>query len=157
LLLAGKYAGAATAARARRKVNETNDFWTMRNGYALCTDDGLTSIARRLDALDGPGVDRLRDLIRIGIHSGVQVTDAEDGQLVSQAFCSALPVSYSHIPSERWRFFATLVLEGAYEATLWAAVTNAHHSGSNMLFSPGLAAERLATSHNGFTTPCDGR
>ena len=80
------------------------------------------------------GVDKLRDLIRIGIHSGVQVTDVQDEQLVSQAFCSALPVSYSNIPSERWKAFAALVLEGAYEATLWAAVINAHESGSNMLF-----------------------
>ncbi len=114
--------------------NETNDLWTMRNGYALCTEEGLTTIARQLDALDGPGVDRLRDLVRIGIHSGVQVTDVEDAQLVSQAFCSALPVSHSRIPSERWESFATLVLEGAYEATLWAAVINARESGSNMLF-----------------------
>ncbi len=75
--------------------NETNDLWAMRNGYALCTEEGLTTIARKLDALDGRGVDKLRDLIRIGIHSRVQVTDVEDEQLVSQAFCSALPVSYS--------------------------------------------------------------
>jgi hypothetical protein len=94
----------------------------------------LATIARKLDALDVRGVDKLRDLIRIGIHSRVQVTDVEDEQLVSQAFCSALPVSYSRIPSERWKSFATLVLEGAYEATLWAAVLNAHNSGSNMLF-----------------------
>ena len=53
---------------------------------------------------------------------------------MSQAFCSALPVSYSNIPSERWKSFAVLVLEGAYEATLWAAVINARHSGSNLLF-----------------------
>ena len=53
---------------------------------------------------------------------------------MSQAFCSALPVSYSNIPSERWKSFAVLVLEGAYEATMWAAVINARHSGSNVLF-----------------------
>lgn len=114
--------------------NETDDLWKMRNGYALCTRDGLPAIARTLDALDVEGVDRLRDLIRVGIHSRVQVTDVEDEQLVSQAFCSALPVSYSSIPSTRWKSFATLVLEGAYEATLWAAVINAHRTGSRMLF-----------------------
>jgi hypothetical protein len=53
---------------------------------------------------------------------------------VSQAFCSALPVSYSNIPSERWKSFAALVLEGAYEATLWAAIINAHESGSKVVF-----------------------
>jgi hypothetical protein len=106
----------------------------MRNGYALCTEEGLATIARTLDALDVRGVDELRDLLRIGIHSRVQVTDVDDEQLVSQAFCSALPVSYSRIPSERWKSFAVLVLEGAYEATVWAAVINAHATGSRMLF-----------------------
>jgi hypothetical protein len=114
--------------------NETNDLWAMRNGYALCTEEGLATVARKLDELDVRGVDKLRDLIRIGIHSRVQVTDVEGEQLVSQAFCSALPVSYSRIPSERWKSLATLVLEGAYEATLWAAVLNAHNSGSNIVF-----------------------
>jgi hypothetical protein len=117
-----------------RLGNETHDLWAMRNGYALCTEKGLATIARTLDALDVQGVDDLRNLIRIGIHSHVQVTDVEDEQLVSQAFCSALPVSYSGIPSERWESFAVLVLEGAYEATLWAAVINAHDTGSRVLF-----------------------
>ena len=114
--------------------NESHELWTMRNGYALCTEGGLATIAQKLGALDTHGVDALRDVIRIGIHRGVQVTDVEDAQLVSQAFCSALPVSCSNIPSERWKSFAVLVLEGAYEATLWAAVVNAHHMGSNVLF-----------------------
>jgi hypothetical protein len=114
--------------------NGTNDLWTMRNGYALCTAEGLATIGQTLNSLDVNGVDRLRGLIRIGIHRGVQVTDVEDGQLVSQAFCSALPVSYSSVPSEQWQPFAVLVLEAAYEATLWAAVINAHESGSKMVF-----------------------
>ena len=114
--------------------NETHDLWSMRNGYALSTEKGLATIAQKLDALDIHGIDALRDMIRIGIHRGVQVTDVEDVHLVSQAFCSALPVSYSNSPSERWKSFATLVLEGAYEATLWTAVINAQHSGSKVLF-----------------------
>jgi hypothetical protein len=114
--------------------NETHALWTMRNGYALCTDNGLATIAQKLEALDIDGIDALRDVIRIGFHRGVQVTDVEDLHLVSQAFCSALPVSYTDIPSERWKSFAVLVLEGAYEATMWAAVVNAHSFGSNVLF-----------------------
>jgi len=100
--------------------NDANHLWTMRNGYALCTEEGLATIDRKLDTLNVQGVDRLRDCIRIGIHSGVQVTDVEENtQLVSQAFCSALPVAYSSIRSDCWKSFASLVLEGAYEATLW--------------------------------------
>ena len=53
---------------------------------------------------------------------------------MSQAFCSALPVSYTNIHTNRWASFATLVLEGAYEATMWAAVANASRHGSNVVF-----------------------
>ena len=41
--------------------------------------------------------------------------------LVSQVFCSALPVAYSALPDEAWAKFACCVLEGAYEATLAVA------------------------------------
>jgi hypothetical protein len=43
-------------------------------------------------------------------------------------------VAYSNIPAKLWARFAVLVLEGAYEATVWAAVINAHRSGSNVVF-----------------------
>jgi hypothetical protein len=119
--------------------NDTSQLWTMRNGYALCTEDGLTTIAQKLATLDIDNVDRLRDSIRIGLHRSVQVTDVrENMQLVSQAFCAALPVRYSNVPSDRWKPFASLVLEGAYEATLWSAVVNAHRSGSRILFLTAL-------------------
>ncbi len=115
--------------------NDGDRLWAMTNGYALCTEEGLATITRKLEELDADGVDELRDLLRIGIHSGVQVTDAEEADLaVSQAFCSALPPSYTGIPVERWKPFAVLVLEGAYEATLWAAVINAHRYSSNVVF-----------------------
>lgn len=114
--------------------NDTHALWRMCNGYALCSESGLATVARTLDRLDDHGVERLRDLVRIGVHSRVQVTDVADEQLVSQAFCSALPVAYTPIPSARWRSFAVLVLEAAYEATVWAAVLNAHRTGCRLLF-----------------------
>ena len=115
--------------------NDHNGLWTMSNGYALCTAKGLATIVQKLKALDASEVDGLRDLLRIGIHSGVQVSDAEQKDpVVSQAFCSALPVASTNIPAERWKSFAVLVLEGAYEATLWAAVINAHRFASKVLF-----------------------
>jgi hypothetical protein len=115
--------------------NDEDRLWTMRNGYALCTEKGLATITQKLEALDSRGRDELRDLIRVGIHSGVQVTDADDASIVvSQIFCSALPVSYTKIPGERWKSFATLVLEGAYEATVWAAVIHAQRVSSEVLF-----------------------
>jgi hypothetical protein len=116
-------------------ANAKERLWTMRNGYALCTAKGLATIAQKLDSLEAKELDELRDRIRIGLHSGVQVTDADDAEfVVSQAFCSALPISYTDIPAAHWKPFAALVLEGAYEATLWAAVVNAHHFSSRIVF-----------------------
>ena len=47
-------------------------------------------------------------------------------------------MSYSRIPAPAWESFATLVLEAAYEATLWAAVVNADYSGSRVVFLTSL-------------------
>lgn len=115
--------------------NEKNALWTMRNGYALCTETGLRTIQRKLEGLTPQETDSLRDLLRVGVHWDVQVTGGERTDLVvSQVFCSALPVSYTSVPSQWWEPFATMVLEGAYEATLWTAALNAQHSGSNVVF-----------------------
>lgn len=116
--------------------NEGERLWRMRNGYALCTRDGLAEIEARLAAASAGQVDALRDLLRIGLHWDVEVTDARDEPrpVVSQVFCSALPVAYSGIPSRHWRAFASLVLEGAYEATMWAAVLNAARGASPVVY-----------------------
>ena len=114
--------------------NDDNALWTMRNGYALCSEAGLASISHRLSAFSSFELAALRDLLRIGMHWDVEVTDAPATRhRVSQAFCSALPVGYSRIPTSQWQSFATLVLEGAYEATLYAAALNAQRS-SNTVF-----------------------
>ena len=115
--------------------NHNDALWTMRNGYALCTEQGLDTIDQRLAESSEAQLDELRGLLRIGLHWGVEVTDAPiPHPVVSQAFCSALPVSYTSIPALRWRGFATLILEGAYEATLWAAALNARRWSSNVVF-----------------------
>jgi hypothetical protein len=115
--------------------NHGNALWAMRNGYALCTEQGLAAIDHRLAASSDAEIDKLRGLLRVGLHWGVEVTDAPNPRpAVSQAFCSALPVSYSSVPAVRWRRFATLVLEGTYEATLCAAILNAQRSSSNVVF-----------------------
>lgn len=110
--------------------------WRMRNGYALATRAGLAAIEEHVGALGADGVDRLRGLLQVGAHWDVEVTDAAgpDRPHVSQVFCSALPVAYSAIPAEYWRVFACLVLEAAYEATVWGAVLNAQRGASRVLF-----------------------
>jgi protein-tyrosine phosphatase len=121
--------GEALAQALNRPVCE---LWNMRNGYALCSQEGLTAIAAHLQAQGQAELDELRAKLRIGIHWDVEVTDATDdhGPLVSQAFCSALPVSSTTVPRRYWQAFAPLVLEAAYEATMWAGVLNAHRGAS---------------------------
>jgi hypothetical protein len=112
--------------------------WTMRNGYAMCTRKGLDAISAHLSKLDPAQTDVLRAMLRIGVHSDVEVTDhvGEKPMHVSQAYCSALPVSYAEdkMPAVQWAAFATLILEAAYEATLSAALLNAQRTGSNIVF-----------------------
>ena len=109
--------------------------WEMQNGYALCTRAGLDAIAEHLGALQPKQVDILRGKLCIGIHRDVEVTDAagEDRPLVSQAFCSALPVAYTRIPPPHWEPFALLILQAAYEATMSAAILNAQRGTSNVV------------------------
>jgi hypothetical protein len=109
--------------------------WKMQNGYALCTREGLTAITKHLTALQPEQLDHLRDKLCVGLHRNVEVTEvpSEDRPKVSQALCSALPVGYSSIPSAQWEAFASLILEAAYEATLWAAVGNAQSGASNIV------------------------
>ena len=114
--------------------NNDSRLWQMRNGYALASENGLIEIAQRLEASSESELDRLRQLLRIGIQWNTQVTLNDAGHTVSQAYCSALPVAYSRHPSHLWAPFARLILEAAYEATICTAILNATSGGSNRLF-----------------------
>jgi hypothetical protein len=74
----------------------------------------------------------LRGKLCIGIHRDVDAT-GEKRPLVSQAFCSALPVAYTHVPPSHWEVFASLILQAAYEATMLAALLNAQRGASNVV------------------------
>ena len=123
--------------------------WTMRNGYALCTPEGLLAIDRALQAASPETLDDLRQALRIGLHWSVEVTDAGRSDLiVSQAFCSALPVAYCGIAHAPWRAFAQLVLEAAYEATLLAGIENMQAHGSNLVFLTRLGGGAFGNSED---------
>ena len=115
---------------SRRLAMPVEALWTMRNGYALASKEGLAAIGAMLRDSSEAERDALRGLLRLGLHTDVEVTDLHEtdggGQLVSQIFCSALPVAYSQVSDrEIWEPFARLVLESAYEATLLAGLLNA--------------------------------
>jgi hypothetical protein len=111
--------------------------WEMRNGYALCTRAGLDAIDEYVRSISIDQMEMLRGMLRIGLHHNVEVTDTDQNcpsQHVSQAFCSALPVAYGQVPKALWKTFASLVLEAAYEATMWSSVLNAKRGASNVVF-----------------------
>ncbi len=121
--------GAALAVRLDTTVPA---LWAMRNGYALPTSEGLAAVADYLAGTDEAALDELRGLLRVGLHQDAEVTDGPlPGPLVSQVFCSALPVAYGRYPAIAWAPFARLVLEAAYEATLLAGVLNAARGASD--------------------------
>ena len=114
--------------------NTESRLWEMKNGYALASQSGLIEISQRLQASSESELDRLRQLLRIGIQWNTQVTLNDSRHTVSQAYCSALPVAYSQHASHLWEAFARLILEAAYEATFCTAILNAMIHGNNRLF-----------------------
>ncbi len=114
--------------------NTESRLWEMKNGYALVSQSGLAEITHHLQASSEGELDRLRQLLRIGIQWNTQVTLNDSMHTVSQVYCSALPVAYSHHPSHLWAAFARLILEAAYEATICTAILNATNHGSKRLF-----------------------
>ena len=92
-------------------------WWRMRNGYALLTGQIPTDLPDQHDDL------------AIGLQLDTEVSLDGSGHLVSQAYCSALPIAYSSVEPDRVEPLARLVLNSAYEATLAAAAINASRAG----------------------------
>lgn len=130
--------------------------WDWRNGYALCTPEGLARISAHLDTVDAAERERLRGLLCIGLHWDVEVTDAvAPGPQVTQAYCSAMPVAYGVQPSSAWETIAQLVLEAAYEATLLAGVLNARRKVSNRVLLTSLGGGSFGNHREWITTAID--
>ena len=114
--------------------NSGSRLWEMKNGYALASQRGLIEISHRLRASSERELDGLRQLLRIGIQWNTQVTLNDSRHVVSQAYCSALPVAYSQHPSSLWEEFARLVLEASYESTICTAILNSITNKNNRVF-----------------------
>ncbi len=114
--------------------NTDNRLWQMQNGYALPSAKGLQELDSRLPNLSESEVDALRAKLSVGIQWDTQVTIGGANHLVSQVYCSAMPVAYSRLPSHQWASFARLILEAAYETTLAAAVIQATKSQNRVLY-----------------------
>ena len=121
--------------------NQNDSLWAMRNGYALASLEGLQHITQTLTSANSQQYEEMMGQLRIGMHWDTEVTlehDHHERLLVSQAYCSAMPVAYSRQSSNDWEAFARFVLEGAYEATMLAGVLNAQRDadmGSNKILT----------------------
>ena len=114
--------------------NNKSQLWTMQNGYALATWEGLKTINAQMDTWDATTYEAVKDKLKIGIQWDTEVTLSPHKHTVTQAYCSALPVAYSQIDSQHWEKFARLVLEASYEATFYAALKNYEAKGNNCVF-----------------------
>ena len=114
--------------------NEALHLWHMQNGYALPNTEGLRHIANQIAQKTPEAYDALKGKLKIGIMWDTEVTLSETKHRVSQAYCCALPVAYSHIDSSQWKDFAKLILEATYEATFYAALKNFEHTGNNSVY-----------------------
>lgn len=114
--------------------NAELDLWSMKNGYALATEEGLKHISQYLRQLDESEYERLKGKLRVGIQWDTEVTLEELGHKVTQIYCSALPVAYSQHSHELWEKFARLILEGTYEATLLTGMLNYQKTGNNQVY-----------------------
>ena len=114
--------------------NSGGNLWEMRNGYAMPTQSGLTRISDRLRGSSETALDELRQLLRIGVQSNTQVTLKGCKHLVSQVYCSALPIAYCSHPKSSWERFARLVLDASYESTICAAIINSRITGNTKVF-----------------------
>lgn len=115
--------------------NKARKLWKMSNGYALINSArSLEIIAELLENMNIGEIEELRAALKVGIQWDTEVTISDKRQLVTQVYCSALPVSYTGIISEYWEPFASLVLEAAYEACFYAAARNMKKNENNKLF-----------------------
>ena len=114
--------------------NHENNYWEMRNGYALPTEGGLERLNRVMAGMSPQKIDELRSLLSIGVHADTEVTLQNTSHCVTQIYCSAMPVSYGRDAPSLWQNIATLVLEAAYEATLLAALQNSFKTGNKRVF-----------------------
>lgn len=131
--------GAALSALTGLPVHE---LWLMENGYALGRERGLRVANAILAETSSQKIDDIRACLKIGLLTDAEVTEdgIETGQRVSQVFCSAMPASYSGGALDVLEPLSRLVLEAAYEATLYCAERNRRLTASRKVFLTLLGA-----------------
>lgn len=110
----------------------------MSNGYLLIdVFSTLYWTSRAISLATDTEYEHMLSLVDIGVHSNVEVTleMAPENQLVTQVFCSAVPISqHATHRSACWKPLATLILESAYKTTLAVAAKQVKDGGSNVVY-----------------------
>lgn len=119
---------------ASQLKNEVHQYWLMRNGYALLDSRKAKDLNAYLKSLDSKSWEALKQELKIGIQWDTEVTSRRNGHLVTQAYCSAVPVAYAEASPLDSELFCRLILEAAYEATLYAALENYKSTGNPKVY-----------------------
>lgn len=114
--------------------NDSENLWEMRNGYMLTDEQGLRCINQKLGGMTEEDRDELRSLLQVGVQRDTEVTLGSCGNIITQVYCSALPVAYCRARNESWEPLARLILEAAYEATFAVAADKVQHQARPKLF-----------------------
>ena len=114
--------------------NDSNSFWEMKNGYSLMDEHGIRKITEIINGLTAKEYEQLKDLLKIGIQWETEVTIAPSKHLVTQVYCSALPISYCFFNPEHGETFAKFILQASYEATFHVALQNYKQTGCRILY-----------------------
>lgn len=114
--------------------NSNHELWEMKNGYVLPTFEGLKRTTELIQSKSPKEYDQLKSKLKVGVQWSTQVTLNNSRNLVTQVYCSALPVAYSGISTSHWEAFACIVLEATYESMLCAALINYEKTGNQNVF-----------------------
>ena len=118
----------------RELQNDRLNLWSMKNGYALINQEGLLAINKKLASLTDEQRENLKGKLKLGIQWDTEVTITKNEQMVSQIYCSALPVAYCQTESIYWESFARVILEATFEASLFTALINMDKKKSNLVY-----------------------
>ena len=163
--------------------NVDDCIWDMRNGYCMPrTTASMGRLGERLVS-DPALAAAAESALRVGVHwstsverrasrglalkktsaaAGKEEEAAEREQRVCQVYASAVPVAYcKSTTSSDWQTFASLVLRGAYDATLAAAALISREQGGRRVkvfltaIGGGAFGNRLAWVHSAIDAALD--
>ena len=137
------------------RLNARKEFdWQYSNGYILITKNDFSIINKIIDECDEEELDKLRSLLKVGIHWNAEVNDGSEAlnRFVTQIFCSALPLSYCqhYDPTITYKDGANLsklILEATEEATILAGIINKQKTKSNKVVLTKIGGGAFGNRH----------